>query len=41
MMSRWETTTQKLDQMGVHQDTEVWEDTGGRGCRAQTPDHAP
>ena len=25
MMSRWETTTQKLDQMGVPQDTEVWE----------------
>jgi RNA polymerase sigma factor (sigma-70 family) len=25
MMSRWETTTQTLDQMGVHQDTDVWE----------------
>ncbi|MCP4456363.1 MAG: sigma-70 family RNA polymerase sigma factor [Planctomycetes bacterium] len=25
MMSRWETTTQTLDQMGVRQDTDVWE----------------
>ena len=25
MMNRWETTTQKLDLMGVHQDTDVWE----------------
>lgn len=24
MMNRWETTTQKLDQMSVHQDTDVW-----------------
>jgi RNA polymerase sigma factor (sigma-70 family) len=25
MMNRWETTTQKLDQMGLHHDTDVWE----------------
>ncbi|NQV32999.1 MAG: RNA polymerase subunit sigma, partial [Phycisphaeraceae bacterium] len=24
MMNRWETTTQKLDQMSVRQDTDVW-----------------
>jgi RNA polymerase sigma factor (sigma-70 family) len=25
MMNRWKTTTQTLDQMGVHHDTDVWE----------------